>query len=435
MKIGFVSMPLTGHLNPMTALARKLQMRGHEVVFIGLPDAEPIVRAADLDFVPICEKEYPLGSVPKAYAGLAKLHGEEVLRYSCSEMHPGRCKAALEQLPDKIRETGVEAMVIDTVHFFVELAPISMGIPYVHIWNILHLDRSGSTPPAFFSWPYERTPEAIARNVELLKRAGSFFAPVLEVAKAYAQAHGLNIDWSNPSATISKLAVITQTPREFDFPGIPWPSHFRYAGPFYDGKGRAKISFPWAQLTGDPLIYASMGTLVNGLEKVFRTILDAAAEQRGTQLVLSVGNNIKVEDLGTIPANAIVVPKAPQIELLQRAALCITHAGMNTALECLAEGVPMVAIPIGFDQPGVASRIAYHGVGEFTDVDNLTTELLSQLMQTVLKNPDYKNKARYFQKIIRETRGLDIAADVIEQAFQRNQATEFAQRGPDLSRS
>jgi zeaxanthin glucosyltransferase len=59
MKIGFVSLPLTGHLNPMAALARKLQSRKHEVVFFGVPDAEPIVRAANLDFIPFGEKDYP----------------------------------------------------------------------------------------------------------------------------------------------------------------------------------------------------------------------------------------------------------------------------------------------------------------------------------------------------------------------------------------
>jgi zeaxanthin glucosyltransferase len=91
--------------------------------------------------------------------------------------------------------------------------------------------------------------------------------------------------------------------------------------------------------------------------------------------VLSVGNNLRIEDLGPIPSNAIVVSKAPQIELLKRAALCITHAGINTALESLAQGVPMVAIPIGFDQPGVAARIAYHGAGEFVEVGDLTRRL------------------------------------------------------------
>jgi zeaxanthin glucosyltransferase len=67
---------------------------------------------------------------------------------------------------------------------------------------------------------------------------------------------------------------------------------------------------------------------------------------------------------GPVPSNVIVVDQAPQIELLKRATLCITHAGLNTALESLAYGVPMVAIPIGYDQFGVAARIAYHGVGE-----------------------------------------------------------------------
>jgi hypothetical protein len=65
MRIGFVSLPLTGHVNPMTALARKLQSRGDEVRFIGVPDIAPAVRAANLAFEPYCEEEYPVGSVEK----------------------------------------------------------------------------------------------------------------------------------------------------------------------------------------------------------------------------------------------------------------------------------------------------------------------------------------------------------------------------------
>jgi zeaxanthin glucosyltransferase len=62
MKIGFVSMPLSGHLNPMTALARRLQSRGNEIVFFGVPDVEPFARAAGVDFVPYGEAEFPVGS-------------------------------------------------------------------------------------------------------------------------------------------------------------------------------------------------------------------------------------------------------------------------------------------------------------------------------------------------------------------------------------
>jgi MGT family glycosyltransferase len=264
-----------------------------------------------------------------------------------------------------------------------------------------------------------------------LKQIGSHYGSILAVAQSYAERKGLQIDWNNPIATVSKLAVITQTPKEFDFPGIPWPVQFHYTGPFQDDTARAPIPFPWEKLTGEPLIYASMGTLVNGLDQVFRTILDAVRAIPESQLVLSVGNNLSITDLGLIPANAIVLKRVPQIEVLKRAALCITHAGVNTTLESLSQGVPMVAIPIGFDQPGIAARIAYHGVGEFIEVEELTQERLSKLIQKVLKNQGYRDKARYFKKVIAETHGLDIAADVIEQAFSKNQSADKTEKHAD----
>ena len=93
MKIGFLSLPLTGHLNPMTALARKLQSRGHKIVFIGVPDIEPVVHAADLDFVPFGENEYAPGSIAKRWGPVAKLHGLDVIRYTARELTPGLIKA------------------------------------------------------------------------------------------------------------------------------------------------------------------------------------------------------------------------------------------------------------------------------------------------------------------------------------------------------
>jgi MGT family glycosyltransferase len=167
-----------------------------------------------------------------------------------------------------------------------------------------------------------------------------------------------------------------------------------------------------------PLIYASLGTLVNGLEDVYKHILNAVEPLEDVQVVLSVGKNISPENLGRIPSNTIVVRCAPQIELLKRAALCITHAGLNTVLESLAHGVPMVAIPIGYDQPGVAARIAYHRVGEFLEVEDLTIEGVSQLIAKVLGDQGYSNRAQHFRRVIAETRGLDLAADAIERAFQ-----------------
>ena len=421
MKVGFVSMPLSGHLNPMTALARRLQSRGNEVVLFGVPDVEPFARAAGLDFVPYGEAEYPVGSIDKLYRSVATMRGFEVVRHSCMDLNLDITRAAFVYLAEKLATTGVEALVIDTIHFFIELVPLSMSMPYVHIWNVLHLDFSGATPASVFSCPLDGSPEGLKRNAENLGKLGEVLGPLAEIARSYAANVGLDIDWNDPAATVSRLAVITQTPKEFDFPGIPWPAQFHYAGPFHDDDGREPVPFPWEQLTGRPLIYASLGTLVNGLDDVYKHILTAVEPLENVQVVLSIGNNIRPEDLGHIPSNTIVVRAAPQLELLKRAALCITHAGLNTALESLAQGVPMVAIPIGYDQPGVAARIAHHGTGEFIELEELTTERLRELIEKVLQDASYRERADYFQTVISKTRGLDVAADIIEQTFQRYQ--------------
>jgi MGT family glycosyltransferase len=433
MKIGFVSMPLSGHLNPMTALARRLQSRGNEVVFFGVPDVEPFARAAGLDFVPYGETEYPAGSIDKVFSSVAKLHGFEVVRHSCRDLNPELTRVTFDYLAEKLASSGVEALVIDTVHFFIELVPLSMSIPYVHIWNVLHLDFSGATPPCLFSYPLDISREGLHRNTANVHKTGAILGPLAEVAKSYAERVGLEIDWNDPAATVSKLAVITQTPKEFDFPGIPWPAQFHYAGPFHDDEGRQPVPFPWDKLTDKPLIYASLGSLVNGLDQVYKHILGAVGALKNVQVVLSVGKNIDPENLGSIPSNTIVVRSAPQIELLNRAALCITHAGLNTTLESLARGVPMVAIPIGYDQPGTAARIAHHGTGEFMEVGELTTDRLRALIEKVLQDPSYRERAEYFQKVISETRGLDLAADIIEQAFQKYETDNLANHDSELS--
>ncbi len=200
----------------------------------------------------------------------------------------------------------------------------------------------------------------------------------MPIVRPFAERNGLKIDWNNPAATVSKLAVITQTPKEFDFPIAHLPAQFRYAGPLHDDKGRQSVPFPWEKLDGRPLIYASMGTLVNGLRNVYGTILEAASEFPEMQMVLSVGSN-------------------------SNPALCITHAGLNTALEALAQGVPMVAIPVGYDQPGVAARIAYHGVGDFIEIGNLTPRRLTELIAKIKGNPNYRDKAAWFQKSWKRT--------------------------------
>ena len=97
--------------------------------------------------------------------------------------------------------------------------------------------------------------------------------------------------------------------------------------------------------------------------------------------------------------------------------MCITHAGLNTVLESLAQGVPQVAIPVTYDQPAVAARIAHKQTGVVTSLDKLTADHLSSLLDKVLTNSTYRDNARKLQKAIAETNGVSLAADLVEESL------------------
>jgi zeaxanthin glucosyltransferase len=406
MKIGFICINGPGHLNPMTALARQLQARNHDVVFLYSSDA------AGLPCVPGNEKD----RYNESRREVSKMQGEDALQFSVRVLL-GRTEAILKSLPAVVQANGVDALVIDTIQFYAELGAMQLGMPYIHVSNALHLDFSGYTPLSLYDWPHQTTPSALARNREGVAKFAKILENANEGIRAYAESAGLEIDWESPNSTLSPLASITQTPSAFDFESAHWPPQFHHAGPFHDGKGREKVDFPWERLTGEPLIYASMGTRMNGRAEVFRTIVAAVAKHKGLQLVLSLGDQVNPEQIEPAPSNAIILKRAPQLELLKQTSVCITHAGLNTVLESLAQGVPQVAIPVSYDQPGVAARIADKKTGVVTSLDKLTADHLSTLLNEVLNDSTYRDNARKLQKAIAQTNGLSVAADLVEESL------------------
>jgi MGT family glycosyltransferase len=406
MKLGFICPNVPGHLNPMTALARHLQDRGHEVVFLYSSGA------AGLPFVPGLEEDH----FDKNRREVSKMQGEDALQFSVRVLL-SRTEAILKSLPAIVQANGVDAFVIDTVQFYAELGAMRLGVPYIHVSNALHFDFSGYTPLGVYGWPHQTTPTALARNREGVAEFAKMLAATNAGIRAHAESAGLKIDWEIPHSTLSPLASITQTPRAFDFENSHWPSQFHYSGPFHDGKGRENIDFPWERLTGEPLVYASMGTILNGRLDVFRAIVAGLAKHKDLQLVLSVGDQVDPEQIGRVPNNAIIVKRAPQLELLKQASVCITHAGLNTVLESLAQGIPQVAIPVTYDQPGVAARIAYKQTGVVTSLDKLTADHLSTLLNKVLNDPTYRDNARKLKEAIAKANGLSVAADLVEECL------------------
>jgi len=171
------------------------------------------------------------------------------------------------------------------------------------------------------------------------------------------------------------------------------------------------------------LIYASLGTLQNGSETIFRTIAEACAGLNA-QLVLSLGGGLDPTRLGSLHGDPVVVRYAPQLELVKKAAAVITHAGLNTVLESLAEGVPLVALPLGNDQPGVAARVAAKGAGVVISRSRISIERLRAAVRAVLEEPKYRNAACRVQAEMRQVDGPRRAVDIIEDVLKIRLAAE-----------
>ncbi len=118
-----------------------------------------------------------------------------------------------------------------------------------------------------------------------------------------------------------------------------------------------------------------------------------------------------------LAGDPIVVSYAPQLQLLKRAAAVITHAGLNTVLESLAEGVPLVAVPQGNDQPGVAARVAAQGAGIVVARRKLNMSRLRNATRSVLTDPQYGEAARRLQAAMQQVNGLETATDITEDAL------------------
>ncbi len=129
MKLGFICLTVPGHLNPMTALARQLQARGHDVVFLYSSGA------AGLPFVPGPEKEPFSERRPE----VSKMQGDDALEFSC-HLVLDQTETILESLPAIVHANNVDALVLDTVQFYAELGAMQLDLPYIHVSGALHFD-------------------------------------------------------------------------------------------------------------------------------------------------------------------------------------------------------------------------------------------------------------------------------------------------------
>lgn len=414
MHFGIICPAASGHLNPLTTVGWKLKQRGHQVTLLGVPFGKSRAEAAGLGFEPIGQSKFPAIETVARYVELGKRTGWAGLRYNYLLVRED-VMTILEDTPDAARRAGVEALLIDQVSYEGITVAEHLGLPHIEVCGQLLVNREVTVPPYYSSLPYDPSPWGQLRNRIDYAIGDYIYQPTFSIINEYRRRWKLPIH-PNPEPAYSPLAQLCPHPPEFEFPRTKLPPNFYFAGPYANPASRAPMDFPFDRLTGKPLIYASMGTLQTRRLEIFEAIA-RACEGLDAQLVISLGGAGNPDSLAELPGSPVVVENAPQLQLLEKASLVITHAGMNTALETLSYGVPMVAIPVTNDQPGVAARVAWTGSGEVVPVNRVTVSRLRSAIAKVLSDDRYRNHARRIQDAMVKTGGLDRAADLIERAM------------------
>jgi MGT family glycosyltransferase len=341
---------------------------------------------------------------------LGGLHGLGALRFTIRAIRK-TTEMICRDAPRAIRQAGVEMLLVDQTEPGGGTIAEHLQIPFVTICNALLLNRESAVPPPFTAWTPGQQWWQKARNRIGYAISSRVMAPVTGVVSLYRRRWNLQ-PHRRPEDSFSKLAQISQQPAAFDFPRRNLPDCFHYAGPLRDEKG-PRTPFPWEKLDGRPLVYASLGTLQYSKEAVFRCFAEACAVLPEVQLVMAGMDQSAARSL---PGNPVAVAYAPQAALLERASLALTHAGLNTVLDALRFGVPIVAVPITFEQPAIAARVEWSGTGKSLSLSRLNATRLRDTIRQVLENPAYPGRARQMAETIRSAGGVQLAASVIEDA-------------------
>jgi zeaxanthin glucosyltransferase len=386
--------------------------RGNRVSVLHMPDLANRVQLEGLEFVAIGERDHPLGSLPESLNQLAQLQGMGALRFTINAI-TRTTEMICRDAPEAIRRAGIDALLVDQTEPAGATVADGLGIPFVTVCNALVMTPDAQVPPPFTGWDYSTSLWSRARNAIGYRMSRLIMRPVERVVQTYRTRWNLP-KYATPEESFSKLAQISQQPQAFDFPRCSLPACFHYVGPLRNANRR--IPFPWDKLDGRPLIYASLGTLQNQKEHVFRAFAEAS-QHLDAQLIITHGGGLPENVASSFPGNPIVVSYAPQLEVLAKASLTLTHAGLNTVLDSLSCGVPLVAIPITYEQPAIASRVRWTGVGEVLSLKSLQVPRLKRVIEQVLQTPTYAIQAQRIKQAIADGGGAKAAADIVEKSL------------------
>ena len=401
--IAIVAPPTAGHLNPLQVLGRELVALGHRVTIVHVDGVERFVHDSAIGFVAVpaaggatLDAYLDLLGRPTGPRGLPRM-------ISATAAMSGRL---LDGVPAAIERIGAQAVIADTAEPAGPLIAARLNLPLVASVTGLPLLREEDVPPPFLGWRYRGDAIGRNRNNGGYQVADLLLRPITRVLDDRRRAWRLAADGE-------PLTWVAQCPRGFDYPRGRLPDTFRYGGAW-----RADVAGPGNLPAGDgrPLIFCSLGTLQGSRRGLFHIMARACAAVGG-RAVIGHGGGLSPAEETALPGDPLVRAFWPQAAILRHCAAAVLHGGFNTVLDALAAGVPIVALPIAFEQPGTAARVAWSGAGRVLSPRGLRPATLAAALAAVMRDPAYAGAAARIGAEMARSGGAEAAARRVSAAL------------------
>ncbi len=380
--------PAFGHVNPALPYLAEWARRGNPVTCFCTEPFQSVIEAAGLTFVPLDS------CMRRDYSGIS------TNMYQFAEWIIGDTQAIVPHLesldlpkPDLVIHDGLAL--------------------WGHLYARIHDVPSACTVAtfAFRSWDMIAAPRMMWRLLKMIPPGIPYFVRSAKMSRDLYKRYGVVVPPGPRAMYLYENLNFVFTSKRLQ----PWSKfhgeRFKFVGPSIADRPHAPAM---PEVPSDiPLVYVALGTLFNDRPEFYEEVLKAFSDLP-VHVLLSAGSPEAVERLGEIPKNCTAVPSAPQLEVLQKAALFVTHGGMNSMNEGLYHGVPLLVVPQMAEQRYVGRRVVSVGAGLFCDPRKATATALRSRAQRLLEEPQFKAAAHALSLTLRATGGPKRAADETE---------------------
>ena len=394
-KIVFLNIPAYGHVNPTLPVARELVERGEQVIYYNNEEFRAVIEPTRAAFRAYPPSSLSASAIAKAMESGNLINATDLLLQVTDELLPFVLAEVDRERPDLV--------IFDSTVLWGRMAATMLDLrAAASITTFVFGIRQAQLTPletlVLLARFLPKVPGILKKRSRLIRR---YKAGYPQGQPLFPMRAGLNL-------------VFTARELQPDMPLID--ETFRFIGPAINPETR-RDDFPFDALRPGKLVYISLGTVHAGQLEFYRKCFDLFADHPA-QFVLSAGTNVDLRQLEPIPSNFIVRGSVPQLAILERADVFVTHAGINSIHESMYYGVPVVAIPQQFEQLMNAVVVVKQGAGVVIRKQltrgRVPLEELRPAVDAVLTQPRFRQAAERVQAILRATGGYRQAADELQ---------------------